>query len=142
MVNFKYNFEKYKIGNFILKSIFNPLIHSSAYFRQLELITFLQLRQFWQVLAWSRSRMKKYARKSGFYFPNLFKGFLAVELVAVVGSYLVWNRMNNSRQFRKSMFDNFPSILEGYYSLGEKLDSSNNIRELDSRFWKNEKDHS
>jgi hypothetical protein len=86
--------------------------------------------------------MKKYPRSRGFNFPNLFKGFLALELVAIAGSYFVWNRMNCSRPFRKSMLDNFPFILEGYYSLGEKLDSANNIRELDSKFWEYEKEQS
>lgn len=77
--------------------------------------------------------MQKYPR--GTSFGGLFKVFIAAELTAVVSSYFVWNRMNSSRPFRKQMRDNFPSILDGYYTLGEKLDSTNNIRERDSAVW-------
>jgi len=43
--------------------------------------------------------------------------------------------MNRSRTFRKQVQDNFPSILEGYYTVGETLDSTNNIREQDRAAW-------
>ena len=86
--------------------------------------------------------MKKYPRSGVVNFPKLFKVFLAAEIVAIAGSYFVWNRMNRSRSFRKTVLEKFPYILEGYYSLGEKLDSTNNIRELDSQFWDYEKKQS
>ena len=86
--------------------------------------------------------MKKYPRSRGYNFQTFLKGFLAFEVVAFAGCYFVWNRMNRSRPFRKSMHDNYPYILDGYYSLGEKLDSTNNIRSLDANFWEYEKKQS
>jgi len=61
--------------------------------------------------------------------------FIAAELTALVSSYYVWSRMNYSRSFRKQVRDNFPTVLEGYYTLGEKLDSTSNIREQDRIAW-------
>lgn len=83
--------------------------------------------------------MKKYPRKSGFNSVRLFKVFISVEIVAVAASYLVWNRMNNSRDFRKSMNDKFPYLLEVYYSIGEKFNKTDNTRSLDSFCWELEK---
>lgn len=86
--------------------------------------------------------MKKYPRDVRFRFPRLFKGFIALEIIVAAGSYLVWHRLNTSRNFRKLMHEEFPSVLEGYYSLGEKFDSTNNIRSSDLHFWKLEKQNS
>jgi hypothetical protein len=86
--------------------------------------------------------MKKYPRSGGYDFKNFLKGILVLEVVAFAGCYFVWNRMNKSRPFRKSILDNFPYILEGYYSLGEKFDSTNNIRSLDAKIWECEKKQS
>jgi hypothetical protein len=71
-------------------------------------------------------------RRSGF---PLLKIFVAVEIAVAGASYLVWNRMNTNRSFRKYMRDSYPSILDSYYKLGETLDSTNNTRSLDSKFW-------
>jgi len=78
--------------------------------------------------------MRKYPRQRGT-VAGLFKVFIAAELTALVSSYYLWNRMNTSRPFRKQVQDNFPSILEGYYTLGEKLDSTNGIRQRDHEVW-------
>jgi len=77
--------------------------------------------------------MQRYPRQTS--FGGLFKVFIAAELTALVSCYYVWYRMNRSRTFRKQVQDNFPSILEGYYTVGETLDSTNNIREQDRAAW-------
>ncbi|GJQ74964.1 hypothetical protein Trydic_g9590 [Trypoxylus dichotomus] len=38
-----------------------------------------------------------------------------------VGCYGVWHKLNTDRSFRKYMHNRFPSILDYYYSLSEKL---------------------
>lgn len=86
--------------------------------------------------------MKKYPRTGGVKFPGLVKGFIAFEILAAGGSYLIWRNLNTSRNFRKLMHEEFPFVLEGYYSLGEKFDSTNNIRSLDSQCWQFEKENS
>jgi hypothetical protein len=72
-------------------------------------------------------------RRSGF-FPVL-KVFVAIEIAVAGASYLVWNRMNTNQSFRKYMRDSYPSILDGYYKLGETLDSTNRTRSFDSKVW-------
>lgn len=81
--------------------------------------------------------MKKYPNSSVKY-PRLFKWFLCFEITALAGSYFVWNRMNHSRDFRRTVLDNFPTILEVYYKIGEQFDSCNNTRSLDSKIWDSE----
>jgi len=78
--------------------------------------------------------MQKYPR-SRTSFGGLFKVFIAAELTALVSSYYMWYRMNHSRSFRQKVQINFPTILEGYYTVGEKLDSTSNIRESDRIAW-------
>ncbi|CAF0903476.1 unnamed protein product [Brachionus calyciflorus] len=49
------------------------------------------------------------------------KFVLIAEVGIFIGSYLVWKRMNDSQDFRHYMSRKFPSILEGFYQIGEQL---------------------
>lgn len=69
---------------------------------------------------------------------NGVKILLGCELICFFGSYFVWNRMNSSREFRYRMLNTLPSVLEGYYLLGETLDKTNNTRCLDQAVWSEE----
>jgi len=62
------------------------------------------------------------------------KGLIAVEALLFAGSYYVWYCMNVSRDFRYRMYNNFPSILDGYYRIGEYFGDST-VRQLDYRVW-------
>ena len=70
---------------------------------------------------------------------NLLKIFIFAETALFGGSYLLWSRMNKDRTFRKYMNDNYPSILDGYYTLGETIDSTNQARAFDSSVWEAER---
>lgn len=65
---------------------------------------------------------------------SFFKGFIYIEIVLFVGSYLLWKRMNDSQEFRRFMKKSQPTILEGYYSLGENL-GNKETRKQDQEFW-------
>ncbi|CAO1398447.1 unnamed protein product [Diamesa serratosioi] len=61
-----------------------------------------------------------------------------IEAVSFAGSYFVWSRLNSSREFRHQCHINYPSILEGYYKIGEYLDTSNTAaitRQQDHMVW-------
>ncbi|KAJ9594416.1 hypothetical protein L9F63_014141 [Diploptera punctata] len=62
------------------------------------------------------------------------KVLLVAEGILFAVSYGIWYRMNTSRDFRLYMHNNYSSILEGYYKLGETLSSDSrpiSIRQLD-----------
>lgn len=46
---------------------------------------------------------------------SLFRGFIYIEIVLFVGSYLLWKHMNDSQEFRFYMKKSYPTILEGNY---------------------------
>jgi hypothetical protein len=50
-------------------------------------------------------------------YPNkkrkYFKWFIYFEIASIGCSYLLWNRMNHSQDFRLYMSKNYPMILEG-----------------------------
>ncbi|XP_018599380.2 uncharacterized protein LOC108929379 isoform X2 [Scleropages formosus] len=50
--------------------------------------------------------MEPFARK-------LFKRVLVLEVVGVIGAYMLFHKMNTSRDFRNTMNRRFPSVLEG-----------------------------
>ena len=52
-------------------------------------------------------------KKSG--VRTFVKGFVFLEIGLFVGSYLLWKRMNDSREFRKYLNNNYPAVLEGTY---------------------------
>uniref|UniRef100_A0A3Q2GGE4 CEBPZ opposite strand n=1 Tax=Cyprinodon variegatus TaxID=28743 RepID=A0A3Q2GGE4_CYPVA len=57
---------------------------------------------------------------------RLMKGVIVVELLGVLGAYALFHRMNNSREFRSTMNDKFPSVLEGKHGSerGSRTDRS------------------
>lgn len=58
-----------------------------------------------------------------------------IEAVAFAASYGLWYQVNTNRDTRKYLRDNYPSVLEYYYKTGEFIDSSSNIRQIDSAYW-------
>ena len=78
--------------------------------------------------------MLRTPRKSGLGI-RLFKGFLIAEIVGFGGTFFLWNRMNHSQDFRKYMRNNYPYILEGFYSIGEQFDKTYCTRSLDLKQW-------
>lgn len=63
------------------------------------------------------------------------KALFVIELAAFSGAYYVWHRMNTSRDFRRTMHDNFPFILDGFYLAGEKLGDDKLTKKLDYEIW-------
>ncbi|KAK0080216.1 hypothetical protein PV325_000291, partial [Microctonus aethiopoides] len=59
------------------------------------------------------------------------KYFLLFELTLFSCSYLLYRRMNRSQEFRYYMHNNYPTVLEGYYKIGETISQSKIIRETD-----------
>ena len=82
--------------------------------------------------------MQKFPRRSTFNGGNILKGVIFFEIVVFAGSLLVWSRMNKSRDFRKSVQENFPAALDIYYRIGETFDSTNTCRDQDSSIWDRE----
>ncbi|XP_025834732.1 uncharacterized protein LOC108737766 isoform X2 [Agrilus planipennis] len=58
-----------------------------------------------------------------------------VEAITFAFSYGVWYKLNRERDFRLYMRNNFPKILEFYYTLDDKFGNTN-IRLIDSDYWK------
>ena len=65
---------------------------------------------------------------------SLLKGFIIFEVATLVGSYLVWKRLNTSQDFRYYMSQKAPFILEGYYQMGEQIGNLK-TREYDLDCW-------
>jgi hypothetical protein len=63
-----------------------------------------------------------------------FKIFVYFELAVLFGSYLLWKRMNSSQEFRYKIKTTFPSMLEGYYKIGESIGNIQ-TREYDRIRW-------
>lgn len=61
------------------------------------------------------------------------------ELFGLAVCYKYWGQVNTDRDSRKYLRDNYPSILESYYKVGEFLDSQNRIRQIDIAYWNAEK---
>ncbi|XP_044254519.1 uncharacterized protein LOC123004999 [Tribolium madens] len=61
------------------------------------------------------------------------------EGIAFAISYGVWYSVNTKREYRKYLHDNYPSILEYYYKIGETINSDNKIRQIDYAYWESEK---
>ncbi|CAK1540725.1 unnamed protein product [Leptosia nina] len=60
-----------------------------------------------------------------------------VEAAGVALTYGLWYRLNTERDFRLYMHKNYSWVLEGYYSLGEKVGGLR-TREVDKKIWENE----
>ncbi|KAM4712900.1 protein CEBPZOS-like isoform 1-T2 [Anableps anableps] len=70
---------------------------------------------------------------------KLMKGVMAVELLGVVGAYFLFHRMNSSAEFRNTMSQRFPSVLEVYYRSNEWA-GIYGIRERDQEAWSAKRD--
>jgi hypothetical protein len=67
--------------------------------------------------------------------PNKFlRGFIYFEIGALFASYMIWKRLNGSQDFRYKVKQKFPSILEGYYQIGESIGDIK-TREYDIACW-------
>ncbi|XP_022901648.2 protein CEBPZOS [Onthophagus taurus] len=54
------------------------------------------------------------------------------------GCYYVYHKLNTDRDFRFYMHNNFPKILNYYYSLGERIGGTGErIKEIDQAYWAN-----
>uniref|UniRef100_A0A3Q2PES8 CEBPZ opposite strand n=1 Tax=Fundulus heteroclitus TaxID=8078 RepID=A0A3Q2PES8_FUNHE len=65
---------------------------------------------------------------------KLMKGVIAVEVLGVLGAYALFHRMNNSPEFRNTMSNKFPSVLEVYYRSNEWA-GVYGTRERDQEAW-------
>ncbi|XP_012729801.2 protein CEBPZOS isoform X2 [Fundulus heteroclitus] len=65
---------------------------------------------------------------------KLMKGVIAVEVLGVLGAYALFHRMNNSSEFRNTMSNRFPSVLEVYYRSNEWA-GVYGTRERDQEAW-------
>ncbi|XP_072383466.1 uncharacterized protein [Diabrotica undecimpunctata] len=61
-----------------------------------------------------------------------------IEGASFVGSYFLWYRVNTDRDTRKYLYQNYPSVLEAYYKIGETFDPQNQIRQIDLAYWNKE----
>nr|XP_034827233.1 protein CEBPZOS [Maniola hyperantus] len=59
------------------------------------------------------------------------------EAVGFAVSYGLWYKLNSERDFRLYMHKNYNWVLEGYYTIGEKI-GGHKTRELDQKVWTNE----
>ncbi|KAJ8270963.1 hypothetical protein GJAV_G00121240 [Gymnothorax javanicus] len=71
--------------------------------------------------------LEPFARKA-------FKAIIVLEVAGVFGAYLLFHKMNTSRDFRHTMNRNFPSVLEVYYKSNEWA-GIYGIREHDRDAW-------
>ncbi|KAL0967280.1 hypothetical protein UPYG_G00250240 [Umbra pygmaea] len=65
---------------------------------------------------------------------TLFKGLILLELAGVMGAYVLYYQMNSSQDFRNSMNNRLPSVLEVYYKSNEYA-GVYGIREKDLEDW-------
>ncbi|KAM4528726.1 protein CEBPZOS-like isoform 2-T2 [Fundulus diaphanus] len=70
---------------------------------------------------------------------KLMKGVMVVEVLGVLGAYVLFHRMNNSPEFRNTMSNKFPSVLEVYYRSNEWA-GVYGIRERDQEAWSAKRD--
>jgi len=68
--------------------------------------------------------------------------FLMLECAGIAASYILYRKLNHNPEFRYTLYSSqysaFNSIVEGYYKLGETLNSESQIRQLDQELWKKE----
>ncbi|XP_062549235.1 protein CEBPZOS [Armigeres subalbatus] len=60
---------------------------------------------------------------------------IAAEAIGFGVTYAGWYRLNTNRDFRHYVKENYPTILESYYQLGEFLGGDSAIRSLDEQIW-------
>ncbi|CAH3014354.1 unnamed protein product [Porites evermanni] len=67
-------------------------------------------------------------------FRKFVKAAIVGEVVLCLGAYRVWHQMNTSRDYRKWMNENYPSILEAFYKTAE-IGGYSGAREADAEAW-------
>lgn len=66
---------------------------------------------------------------------GIVKKIVVAEILLALGSYAVWRCMNRSRNCRYYMYQNYPIVLEGYYTICERSCGSREMRLLDLLAW-------
>lgn len=64
---------------------------------------------------------------------------IAAEAIAFGVSYAGWYRLNTNREYRHYVKENYPTILESYYQIGEFLSKDSSIRKVDEQIWAQER---
>lgn len=64
---------------------------------------------------------------------------IAAEAIAFGVSYAGWYRLNTDREYRHYVKENYPTILESYYQIGEFLSKDSSIRKVDEQIWAQER---
>lgn len=63
------------------------------------------------------------------------KNLLLFESLLFTGSLVLWSCMCRSQDFRYFLRQNFPSMLNGFYIIYEKVSGDNSIRTADTMKW-------
>uniref|UniRef100_A0A2M4AUA6 Uncharacterized protein n=1 Tax=Anopheles triannulatus TaxID=58253 RepID=A0A2M4AUA6_9DIPT len=66
------------------------------------------------------------------------KTLIVIEAILFAVSYAGWYRLNTNREFRYYVKENYPSVLEAYYQLGETISGDTSIRAYDEGIWQQE----
>jgi hypothetical protein len=66
----------------------------------------------------------------GSFAGQLLRNIIYLEIALFVGTYLAWRRINTSQEYRYYLRNNYPAVLEVYYSIGETA-SDSKLREVD-----------
>ncbi|XP_052869154.1 uncharacterized protein LOC128274863 [Anopheles cruzii] len=69
---------------------------------------------------------------------NFAKTLFVIEAVLFGFSYAGWYRLNTNREFRYYIKENYPSVLEAYYQIGETFSGDKAIRAYDESIWQQE----
>lgn len=64
---------------------------------------------------------------------------IAAEAIAFGVTYAGWYRLNTNRDLRHYVKENYPTVLESYYQVGEFLGGDSSIRNLDEQIWAQER---
>lgn len=79
--------------------------------------------------------LRKYPKSN---YGNLLrtsaKVLFVTEFLAFAGLYYVWHRLNTSKDYRKSMFENHRWVVEGYYKVGS-LVGDDRVKREDYKTW-------
>ena len=67
---------------------------------------------------------------------------ILLECACIAGSYIGYRKINHDQEFRYKLYSSEYStlnvIVEGYYKLGEQMNSECSIRQLDQDHWKSQ----
>ncbi|XP_067131320.1 protein CEBPZOS [Centruroides vittatus] len=77
--------------------------------------------------------LQKFIKRNS-YIGTLFKGLVAIEVGFFAVSFYYYHKMNTSSEFRRKMYDQNYTILDGFYKLGEFFGDTK-TRELDLQMW-------